>query len=168
MASRSDNRPERAGRPTRGRRVGKSSRRFELRMTDETRDQLDYLVAQTASSHTGKWSRADVVADLIERGFRRSKGLPSPEKEKYDQLATTPKKDVPARPQPPHAPGSAVSTGRSLRTSDAAKVLGVDYDAFLRLAKQAGVSGEHGKHRRRYWSPAEVEYLRAYQEKNPK
>jgi hypothetical protein len=56
-----------------------------------------------------------------------------------------------------------LSTGRSLRTIDAARLLGVDDpEKFRVLAKRAGVLGERGRDGRRYFSEAEVEAVRAF------
>ena len=59
-----------------------------------------------------------------------------------------------------------MSTGRALRTVDAARELSLDPEKFLRLAKRARVEGSKERHGHLYWSPANVAAVREYAEAN--
>lgn len=135
-----------------------------MRLTSETWDQLTYLVEGTVHSPFGKFSRADVLCDLINRAYRRAKGMPSPEMEKYLQLgARSGRAETKATRAYRVVGANEPGTGKSLRTFDAARLLArllgvhdVDDDRFLVLARRAGVEGKRERYGHLFWSENDV------------
>ncbi len=58
-------------------------------------------------------------------------------------------------------PPVTVSTNKALRTIDAARMLKMDKDKFLLVAKRAGLKPATGRHGSSMWSEADVEVVRA-------